>query len=201
MNAISVLKKVKLMIGSHEAVIRNNDPFKVLISTILSQRTRDANTERASKKLFNKYDSPNALSKASVKRIESLIKDAGFYRVKAQRIKEVATQVLSHGMPRTLEGLMKLPGVGRKTANCVLVFGYNEPAIPVDTHVHRISNRVGLVNTKTPEMTEKELMNLLPKDYWLDLNNLFVKFGQRICKPVKPSCSECMLKNSCKYYN
>ncbi len=199
MNILHVIKRVRLMVGEREPYAFKN-PFRVLITTVLSQRTRDENTRRAAVKLFSKYSTPKALSKAPVSRVEFLIKDSGFYRVKARRVKEIAQHVAVHGMPETFDELMKLPGVGRKTANCVLVYGYGVPAIPVDVHVHRISNRLGLVCTKSPEQTEMELMNLLPERYWLELNELLVKFGQRICKPVKPSCSECMLRIDCDYY-
>lgn len=202
MNALEVIGKVKLMIGEHEAVVKHDDPFKVLISTLLSQRTRDENTAKASSNLFSKYDNAKQLSKASLKDIERLIKPSGFYKVKAKRVKELAEQVVKNGMPKTFESLIKFHGVGRKTANCVLVYGYGIPAIPVDTHVHRIVNRVGLVKTQKPEQTEFELMKLVPKYKWLEFNDLFVKFGQRICKPLRPLCNEveCLLRPVCYYY-
>ena len=103
-------------------------------------------------------------------------------------------------VPANLDKLVDIPGVGRKTANCVLVYAFEEPAIPVDTHVHRISNRLGLVNTKNPEETEIELMKKIPKKYWLPINNTFVMYGQNICKPISPMCDVCQIKNSCKYY-
>jgi endonuclease-3 len=179
---------------------RSETPFEVLIATILSQRTRDENTAVASKALFSKYKTPEQLMRADTKDIERLIKPSGFYRVKARKIKEVCSiLVKEYGgkVPSDMEKLLELPGVGRKTANCVLVYGFHEPAIPVDTHVHRISNRLGWVRTKTPEETEQELMTLIPKKHWITLNELFVKFGKDICRPIGPKCDACDIKH-CK---
>ncbi len=200
MDVESIIKNVRMMLGERGS-LKLKDPFKVLITTVLSQRTRDENTSNAAKELFKKYDAPEKLSKASVADIASLIKKTGFYKVKAKRIKFIAKHVALHGMPKKFEDLMKLPGVGRKTANCVLAYCYGVPAIPVDTHVHRISNRLGLVNTKRPEETENALKNVLPKKCWLEFNLLFVKFGQKICRPINPLCNKCLLKGVCKYYN
>lgn len=185
----------------HEAETRG--PFSILIGTILSARTKDENTTKVVKKLFSKYKSPRALSNAKIKDVEKIIKSIGFYHVKAKRIVEVASIINSQyrgKVPTSLEELIKLPGVGRKTANCVLVYGFDKPAIPVDTHVHRISNRLGLVNTKTPEETEIELMKKIPKKFWLEINDTFVMYGQNICKPISPLCNVCKIKNRCKYY-
>ena len=185
----------------HEAETGN--PFSILIGTILSARTKDENTTRVVKKLFTKYKTVYALSKAKVKDVEKLIKSIGFYHVKAKRIIEVASIISSQykgKVPNDFDKLLKLPGVGRKTANCVLVYAFDSPAIPVDTHVHRISNRLGLVKTKTPEETEFELMKKIPKKYWLEINDTFVMYGQNICKPISPQCDVCKIKNSCKYY-
>lgn len=179
-------------------------PFVVLISTILSQRTRDANTIKASNQLFSAYKTPREMADASIERIAELIKPAGFYKVKAARVKEVSRIIAERydgRVPESLEELLRLPGVGRKTGNCVLVYGFRRKAIPVDTHVHRISNRLGLVKTKTPEKTEEELRRIIHEDYWLELNQLFVKFGQQICRPIKPKCGECPVARECAYYN
>ena len=183
---------------------RREDPFEVLISTILSQRTRDENTRRAHSALFGVYRNADELAEGDLKVIEELIRPAGFYRVKARKIKEVAgTIVRDYGgeVPESIEELLRLPGVGRKTANCVLVYAYGEPAIPVDTHVHRISNRLGLVKTKSPEQTELRLREIVDRRYWLDLNELFVRFGQEICRPIGPRCVVCNLKATCRHYN
>jgi len=182
---------------------RRGDPFKVLISTILSQRTRDENTRRAARSLFEVYKNPEELAAGDLEVIEQLIKPAGFYRVKARKIKEVATvisQEYGGRVPDDLEKLLLLPSVGRKTANCVLVYAFGRPAIPVDTHVHRISNRIGLVETKSPEETEMRLREIVDRRDWLDLNELFVRFGQEICRPIGPRCEVCDLKSVCKYY-
>lgn len=179
---------------------RQGDPFRVLISTILSQRTRDENTAKASRALFKKFDTVEKLAHADIKEIEPLIRPAGFYHVKAQRIKEVAQQILNHfhgEVPCDVKELLSLRGVGRKTANCVLVYGFGIPAIPVDVHVHRIANRLGLVSTKTPEETEIELMNLFCRKDWIPINHLLVTFGRDICKPHTPLCDQCFLADIC----
>lgn len=176
------------------------NPFQVLIGTVLSQRTRDSNTDKATKQLFANYPTPESLASAPVERIMELIKPSGFYRTKALRIKEIAKIVSEIGrVPNDIEELLKLPGVGRKTANCVLVYGHGLPSIPVDTHVHRISNRLGWVKTKRPEETERELMKILPKEYWIRINGLLVKHGQFICRPIKPQCYLCPIEQYCKY--
>lgn len=179
------------------------DPFKILIGTILSQRTRDSNTEKAVYQLFSVYKNAHELANGKIGIIEKLIKPAGFYRVKASRIKEVSNIIVSQydgRVPSNLDQLLSLPSVGRKTANCVLVYGFNKPAIPVDTHVHRISNRLGIVKTKKPEETEIVLTKLLDKKYWLEINEFFVKFGQTICRPVNPKCGTCKLNKTCLYF-
>jgi len=157
----------------------DGDPFRVLIATILSHRTKDPVTALASSRLFAKYPRPTQLANADPRTIARLIKPVGFYNTKA---------------------LLKLPSVGRKTANCVLVYGFKRPAIPVDTHVHRIFNRLGVVKTKTPEETEEELTRIVDRKDWLPLNEVFVKFGQLICKPIGPKCSVCPLNDRCQWY-
>jgi endonuclease-3 len=179
------------------------DPFKVLISTILSQRTRDENTRRAASALFKVYKNAEELAAGDPNVIEQLIRPAGFYRVKTQKIREVASIIsnkYSGRVPEDFEELIRLPGVGRKTANCVLVYGFAKPAIPVDTHVHRISNRTGLVETRIPEQTEMRLKEIVDRRHWLVLNELFVRFGKEICRPIGPKCGICSLTRICKYY-
>lgn len=178
----------------------SNDPFRVLIATVLSQRTRDEVTDRATKKLFSKYETPAALASSDVGDIEELIREVGFYRVKAPRIKEIA--LIIHNkfkgvLPGEIDILLSLPGVGRKTANCVLVYGFGKDAIAVDTHVHRISNRLGLVATRTPEETEIKLKEVLPIKHWRHINELLVRFGQDICRPVSPKCRICPITGLC----
>lgn len=176
-------------------------PFQILISTVLSQRTQDANTARASNALFEEYSTPEQLVSAPIKNIERLIKPSGFYKTKATRIKEISQVLVEEYdsvVPKDINELTSLPGVGRKTAGCVLVYAFNEPAIPVDTHVHRISNRLGWVSTKTPDQTEQDLMRLIPRDKWILVNDLLVSHGQNICKPITPLCSKCSVRKYCK---
>ena len=183
-------------------VFLDHDPYKVLVRTILSQRTRDENTDQATNNLFSKYKDIYEVVEAPTEDVQELIKPAGFYRVKAGRIQEVSQILIDQyggEVPDTLEELVKLPGVGRKTANCVLVFAFELPAIPVDTHVHRISNRMGLVNTKNPDDTEFELSKIAPKELWIKLNDLMVQFGQNICKPTSPQCEMCPVNYLCDY--
>lgn len=183
--------------------VEQGDPFAILIGTILSARTKDENTTKVVRELFSKYKTPKSLAAAKVKDVEKIIKPIGFYRVKSRRIIDVAKIIHSkYGdvVPDNLDMLVGLPGVGRKTANCVLVYAFEKPAIPVDVHVHRISNRLGLVKTKTPEETESELMKKIPQKYWLQINDTFVMYGQNICKPVSPMCHVCRIKKLCSYY-
>ena len=203
-NRVDRIKKIMKILNENYTirVVCNRDPYKVLIRTILSQRTRDENTDQATENLFSVYPDIYAVADGSIEKIQELIKPAGFYRVKAGRIKEVSRILIDQyggEVPDDLKELMSLPGVGRKTANCVLVFAFNEPAIPVDTHVHRISNRWGFVDTKKPEDTEKELMSFVPKDLWIELNDLMVQFGQTICKPTSPQCEICPIYDLCDY--
>jgi endonuclease-3 len=154
-------------------------------------------------KLFSKFKTPEELASANIDEIKKLIHSIGFYNVKAERIKQVSQAIVNNfagHVPCDLNSLLELPGVGRKTANCVLVYAFNKPAIPVDVHVHRISNRLGIVNTKTPEDTEIELCRIIDRKFWTKVNNIFVMYGQNICLPVGPKCSICALKRSCKYY-
>ena len=181
----------------------NGDPFRVLIATVLSQRTKDRVTALASSRLFARFPDAPSLSKADVRTVSRLIKPVGFYKTKARKIREIAGIILDQHqgrVPESIEELLKLPSVGRKTANCVLVYGFRKPAIPVDTHVHRIFNRIGVVNTKTPEDTEMELTRIVDKRDWLDLNDVFVKFGQMVCKPIGPKCPICPLNDRCRWY-
>jgi endonuclease III len=181
----------------------DGDPFKILIGTILSARTRDEITTKVIKSLFTEFKKPNELSKANLKELKKVIQKIGFYNVKAARIKEVS-QILvekyNGKVPSKLGDLLALPGVGRKTANCVLVYGFKKPAIPVDIHVHRISNRIGIANTKKPEETEIVLKKSIERKYWTQVNETFVTFGQNICLPKNPLCNVCHLTKVCKYY-
>jgi endonuclease-3 len=181
----------------------DNDPFKILIGTILSARSRDENTSKIVRKLFQKYKNARELANADLNDIKSIIHSIGLYNTKAERIKQVSKIIIEkfHGIvPNEVEDLLGLPGVGRKTANCVLVYAFNKPAIPVDIHVHRISNRIGIVKTQNPKKTEEELIKIIDRKYWLILNNTFVRYGQNICLPIRPKCEICSLKDVCNYY-
>lgn len=177
-------------------------PFQVLIGTVLSQRTRDEKTDEAARALFSHYPSPETLASAPEEEIAKLIKPANYYNTKASRIKEISKIILeeySGNTPNTVSELMRFPGVGRKTAACVMVYGFRKKALPVDTHVHRISNRIGLIKTRTPEESEKELWKVLPEDYIMHYNELMVKHGQNLCKPIGPRCQECPINELCYY--
>ncbi|MBI4848916.1 MAG: endonuclease III [Nitrospirae bacterium] len=179
---------------------RDRNPFKVLISCILSLRTQDRTTGAASERLFNLASDVKTMSRLSVKTIEKAIYPVGFYKVKALRIKELCNTLIENynsKVPDDLDELMKLKGVGRKTANLVITLGYQKPGICVDTHVHRITNRWGYVKTKTPEQTEFALREKLPQEYWLEINGLLVAFGQGICRPISPLCSKCAIEKYC----
>lgn len=182
-------------------ISRKRDPYKVLISCILSLRTKDETTAAASKRLFRAAGSPAKMTGLSARRIQKLIYPVGFYRNKAKFILGMSRKIMRDfggKVPDTPEGLLSLKGVGRKTANLVLGLGYNIPAICVDTHVHRISNRLGWIRTKTPEKTEYALRKILPKKYWIYINTLLVAFGQNLCVPVSPYCSACYARKLCK---
>lgn len=174
--------------------------FRILISTVLSLRTQDATTEKASKRLFTAAGSPSEMLKLSASEIEKLVYPVGFYRTKAKNILSISRILLDKfggRVPDDLDVLLTLPGVGRKTANLVVTVGYGKPGICVDTHVHRISNRWGLVKTKTPDETEMELRRVLPSKYWIQFNDILVCFGQNLCQPVSPHCSRCKIRAFC----
>jgi endonuclease-3 len=180
------------------------DPFKILIGTILSARSRDENTTKVVNRLFERFKTPQDLAAADIEELKKIIHSIGFYNVKAERVKEVSQVLVSRfdgRVPSDIDQLLELPGVGRKTANCVLVYAFDRPAIPVDVHVHRISNRLGLVKTKMPEQTELELSKLVNKRLWTKVNDTFVMYGQNVCLPIKPNCSACDLKKICRYYS
>ncbi|MCX7796002.1 MAG: endonuclease III [bacterium] len=179
---------------------RGKDPFRILISTILSLRTKDDVTALASERLFSLAKTPEEMLRLGEEEIAKTIYPVGFYRNKAKTIKEICKTLVERyngKVPDNLEELLKLRGVGRKTANLVITLGYNKPGICVDTHVHRISNRLGYVKTKTPEETEFALREKLPVEYWIEFNDLLVTLGQSICHPISPRCSMCPIKEYC----
>ncbi len=176
------------------------NPFQVLVGTILSQRTRDEATDVATARLFARYPDPRSLAQARPTELARLIRPVGFYRTKSRVIRACARALLERhagDVPPSFELLTALPGVGPKTANCVLVFGYGIPAIPVDTHVHRIANRLGVVRTRTPEETEERLRQLVADRYWIPLNPILVQHGQNLCRPIGPRCEICPIADLC----
>lgn len=176
-------------------------PFTVLISCILSLRTQDKTTNAASERLFAIASTPRKMLATSVSIIQRAIYPVSFYRVKSRTIHAICEQLLSRfggRVPSVLEDLLELPGVGRKTANIVVTLAFRKPGIAVDTHVHRISNRLGYVRTKVPDDTEMALRKKLPRRYWLIYNDLLVAYGQNLCKPISPFCSQCKIAEYCK---
>ncbi len=179
---------------------KTRDPFQILISCVLSLRTQDGTTAAASKRLFAVARAPETLAKLPVRKIEKLIYPVGFYRVKAKNVREISRRLMADfdsRVPDTIEELLTLPGVGRKTANLVVTIGYDKYGICVDTHVHRITNRWGYVETATPEKTEFALREKLPKKHWKVINDLLVTYGQNLCRPIGPKCGECRIYDYC----
>lgn len=183
----------------------DDTPFNTLISCVLSLRTKDNVTEQASLRLLKKYNTPEKILTLSEKRISELIYPVGFYKTKAKRLKEISKTLIddySSKVPEDFDELLKLKGVGRKTANIVMVYGHKKTGyLPIDTHCHKIPNRLGWIKTKTPEETEVALRKILPEKYWDDFNDLFVTFGQNICVPISPFCSTCPIEKYCKKIN
>ena len=203
LQALAAMKEQLGELGVPAPMRESGDAYSVLVSTVISLRTRDKITEEVSSRLLQRVPSPRDLVKLSLEELQELLRPAGFYRQKSRQLKGIAEAIISDhagAVPETMEALLNLPGVGRKTANFVLGMVYGKPAICVDVHVHRISNRLGLVNTKTPEETEYALQKLLPKDEWTGLNHTMVRFGQRVCKPGRPLCADCILSDSCSAF-
>ena len=179
----------------------SRSPLKVLVSTVISARTKDEVTGPASARLFSLADSPQTLARLPVARIEKAIYPAGFYKVKARAIKKLARMLIDDfggKVPDTIDGLLRLPGVGRKTANLVITLGFGIPGICVDTHVHRVTNRLGVISTKNPEETEYALRRVLPRRHWIEINDLLVMYGKAVCNPVSPRCSACVIPDLCR---
>lgn len=202
---IEIIKSLKISSETKKntalyEVSRYNDPYLVLISCILSLRTKDKITAIASSKLFKLGSSPKDMLLLSAKEIETAIYPVGFYRRKSEQILHISRILIEEydsKVPDDLDELLKIKGIGRKTANIVITLGFGKVGLAVDTHVHRISNRIGIVSTKTPEKTEFSLKNIVPIEYWKDLNDLFVIHGQNICAPISPKCSLCMIIEYC----
>lgn len=181
--------------------MKNNTHFEILIATILSVRAKDKITIPITKKLFKKYNTSKKIIDAKTSDIEKILEPIGFYKMKTKRIKNASKQILDNFnniVPNNEKDLLSITGVGRKVANCILNYCFNIPAIAVDIHVHRISNRLGLVKTKYPEKTEIELKKIAPKEYWILINEFFVLHGQNTCKPIGPECERCKINIFCK---
>jgi endonuclease-3 len=180
---------------------KRRDPFEILVSTMLSLRTKDEVTRIAASRLLEKGRTPQSILTLTEKEIADLIFPVGFYKTKARNLLQVCKDLVEkYGgtVPEDLDELLKLKGVGRKTANLVITLGYGKYGVCVDTHVHRISNRLGLVKTRTPEETEMALREKLPKEYWIEFNDLLVTWGQNICRPMSPFCSRCKIRRYCR---
>jgi endonuclease III len=184
-----------------EVAAEQPDPFRVLIACLLSLRTQDATTREASERLFRVADTPTAMLRLSPGRISRLIFPVGFYRTKARAIRQISRDLIERfggAVPDEIDALLTLKGVGRKTANLVVTIGFAKPGICVDIHVHRISNRLGFVRTKSPDQTELALRAKLPRRYWIGYNDLLVAFGQNVCRPLSPHCSRCPVARWCR---
>lgn len=176
-------------------------PFKVLVSTVISARTKDEVTEKASRKLFALADSPGEMASLPEKRIAEAIYPAGFYNNKAKSIRGLSKKLVEEfdsEVPENIPELLTLPGVGRKTANLVLTQGFGTEAICVDTHVHRIINRLGVVKSGNPTESEFALREILPREHWIEINDLLVSFGKKVCRPISPICSSCLISDDCR---
>jgi len=204
--ALKILKILKKEYPRHPEPVstyfqnKTKDSFKVLISTILSPRAKDTQTEKVSKELFKIAPTPEKIIKLQDKQLQKIIYSIGFYKIKSKRVKQASKFLIENfkgKVPDTLEELIKIPGVGRKVANIVLAECFNKPAIAVDIHVFRISNRLGLTKSKKPIDTEKALENIFPKNEWKNINRALVVHGQNICLPISPICSKCKIENYC----
>ncbi|MFH1770146.1 MAG: endonuclease III [archaeon] len=206
-NIDNIYKALKKEFDKHQMPVvdlieaTTKSPMNVLLGTILSARTKDDVTAKASKQLFTKVKKINDLNKLSQKEIEKLIYPVGFYKTKAKHLKQlpnVLEKEFNGIIPDTVEELIKLPGVGRKTANLVVAVGFHKPGMCIDTHCHRIPQRLGWFTSKSPYETEMIMRNMIPVKYWEKINSLFVSFGQNVCKPISPKCSICPIKKYCK---
>ena len=201
-NAAKIMQILTREYKVPRSALRFSNPLQVLVATMLSAQCTDIRVNMVTPALFRKYRTAEDFANADLKELEQIIRSTGFYHMKARHIIDSAKMIVNEfnsKVPDSMENLLKLPGVGRKTANCVLVYGFNIPAIPADTHVHRISNRLGIVKTKTPEQTEHELMRKISKKYWIKINELFVKHGQTICNPIRPKCDKCIINKLCDF--
>jgi len=204
--AVEIIKVLSVLEKTHQPtmleMLKDYTPFQRLVATLLSARTKDVTVIPVVKDLFQKYPGPKEILKLSDAELEKKLYRIGFYKVKTKHVKELCRILLEKfdgKVPDTLEEMTTLPGVGRKTANCMLSYVFNKPAIAVDVHVHRISNRLGWISTKTPEESEERLMAIVPRDSWNKVNMLLVDHGQRICLPINPKCKECPVLKYCEF--
>ncbi len=208
----NIIPTVKILAQKYNAIDKTTlnrmrvkpNPYKILISCLLSLRAKDETTERISKELYKIVETPQEMLDISTPELEKIIFSTGHYKKKAQVLKSVSKELIekfNSKVPNTREDLLSIKGVGPKTTNIVLSFAFNKPVIAVDTHVHRIPNRMGWLETKTPEQTEIKLYEIIPKEYWADLNAVLVQFGRNICQPVSPWCSKCPVQRYCKKVN
>lgn len=198
-----ILDELQVLYPDAKCELNYTTPFELLIATILSAQCTDVRVNIVTDAMFKKYNTPEAFNELSLEDIMQEIKTCGLYKSKAQKIKETSRKLCEEykgQVPDTLEELVKLPGVGRKTAGVVLSNAFNVPAIAVDTHVFRVANRIGIVNTSTPEKTEFALMEAIPKDRWSHSHHLLIFHGRRMCKARNPQCEICPVKNDCDYY-
>jgi endonuclease III len=197
-----VRRVVRVLYGRYgKTMLTRHSPFRVLIATVLSHRTKDEVTDVASKRLFARFGDVRALAAADPAEVAALINPVGFYNQKSKAVVAISKDLLDRfggEVPEDIEAMCTLPSVGRKTANVVIVNGFGKPAVAVDTHVHRISNRLGWVKTKTPDETEEALRRLAPRDAWLHLNDALVNHGRTVCKPIGPRCSVCPVLKDCR---
>jgi endonuclease-3 len=208
-NIETVIKILSKVYPSNEKTTLNRmrkkpNAFKILMSCLLSLRTKDKNTEKASNNLFAVADTPKEIIGLPIKKLEKLIYSSGHYKKKARVLQSVSNELINRfnsKVPDKKEELLSIKGIGPKTANIVLAFAYGKDALPIDTHCHRIPNRLGWIKTKTPEQTEKELEKILPRKYWKEFNAIFVQFGQTICQPISPWCSKCPVSKYCPRIN
>jgi len=208
-NIVGTIKIIRKEVGKfHGAAItkignETHSPFQVLVSCIMSLRTRDTVTYPTARKLFSVASTPKQIADMKLGRLEDIIRPVNYYKTKARRIRQISKEIVDKHcgkVPQSFDGLMKFRGVGRKTANIVMTYGHGSRShIAVDVHVHRIPNRLGWIDTKKPEDTENELKRIVPKRYWIDINDIFVQFGQNICLPRNPKCQECPVSMYCRY--
>lgn len=202
-NVNKILDSLEELYPDAKCELNYTTPFELLIATILSAQCTDVRVNKVTEELFKKYNTAEQIAELTEDQIREEIKTCGLYKSKAKKIKETSeklSNIYNGEVPDKLEELIKLPGVGRKTAGVVLSNAYNQPFIAVDTHVFRVSNRIGIVNTQTPEKTEFALMEVIPKERWSHSHHVLIFHGRRMCKARKPECQQCPIKNDCNYY-